>query len=61
MKPSINRRYHSLCSPSIDMGVYVFGDRMSDMQEIAEAAKVSREIVASSNGGANNTASSNRH
>ena len=47
LKPSINRRYHSLCGPSTEVGVYLFGDRMAeDMREIAEAAKVSRGIVA---------------
>ena len=60
LKPSINRRYHSLCGPSTKVGVYLFGDRMEeDMREIAEAAKVSRGIVAANHGkgGANNASS----
>ena len=60
LKPSINRRYHSLCGPSTEVGVYLFGDRMAeDMREIAEAAKVSRGIVAANHGqgGANNASS----
>ena len=60
LKPSVNRRYHSLCGPSTDDGIYLFGDRMSeDMREIAEATKVSRGIVASNHchGGVNNASS----
>ena len=60
LKPSINRRYHSLCGPSTEVGDYLFGDRMAeDMREIAEAAKVSRGIVALNHGqgGANNASS----
>jgi len=49
LRPSINKKFHSLCAPATPIGKMLFGDKMTDeLKEINEVARVAKGVMQSS-------------